>query len=100
MDNPINSPVELLVVAMLSAALALGFVRLLRGPSLPDRVMALDFITMSGIGFIAVYAIATERSALLDVAIALGLIGFLATVAFATFLERSTLARRRRRGGS
>ncbi len=84
-------------MGMLCIALLLGFVRLFLGPSLPDRVLALDLITMIGIGIIALYAIATDRSVLLDVAIALGLILFLATVAFATFFERSTLARRRRR---
>jgi multicomponent Na+:H+ antiporter subunit F len=85
-------------MAMLCLALALGLIRLFLGPSLPDRVLALDLITMTGVGLIALYAIATDRSILLDVAIALGLIAFLATVAFAVFLERSTFSRRRRRG--
>jgi multicomponent Na+:H+ antiporter subunit F len=98
MPTPIEGWVQNVAMFMLCAALFLGFIRLYLGPSLPDRVLALDLITMTGVGLIALYAIATDRSILLDVAIALGLIAFLATVAFATFLERSTFARRRRRG--
>lgn len=98
MPDPVDHPVHIIAMVMLCLALGLGFIRLFLGPSLPDRVLALDMITMIGIGFIALYAIATDKGTLLDVAIALGLIAFLATVAFATFLERSTLARRRRSG--
>jgi len=62
---------------------------MLRGPSLPDRVMALDLLTTLGIGVIAVYAIATDQPAFLDVAIATALISFLGTVAFAYYIERT-----------
>ena len=76
------------VYAMLSAALVLAFVRLVRGPSLPDRVVALDLIAVINVGFIAVYAIDTDQSVLLDAAIVMGLITFLGTVAFALYIER------------
>lgn len=98
MESPLDGVVQVIAMAMLCIAASLGLVRLYLGPSLPDRVLALDFITMMSIGLIALYAIATDRAILLDVAIALALIVFLATVAFATLLERSTFARRRRRG--
>ena len=76
------------VLPMLSLALVLIFVRLVRGPSLPDRVLALDLMTALGIGVIAVYSIATGRSAFLDVAITMALLSFLGTVAFAIYIER------------
>ncbi|MEL6649148.1 MAG: cation:proton antiporter [Pseudomonadota bacterium] len=74
-------------------SLVLGFYRLVRGPSLPDRVVALDMMTVLIIVFCGLFAIATDERAFLDVAIVLALIGFLATVALARFAERR-LARR------
>jgi multicomponent Na+:H+ antiporter subunit F len=76
------------IIPLLSVAIVLAFVRFLRGPSLPDRVVALDLIATLGIGVIAVYAIATDQPVFLDVAIVLALISFLGTVAFAYYLER------------
>ena len=62
--------------------------RLLRGPSFADRVVALDMLALLGIGFIGVIAVKTQDYAYLDVAIALALVGFLATVAFARYIDR------------
>jgi multicomponent Na+:H+ antiporter subunit F len=76
------------VMPILAVALVLLFIRLVRGPSLPDRVVALDLLTSLGIGIIAAYAIGVGHSALLDVAIAMALLSFLSTVAFAYYLER------------
>jgi len=80
----------ILWVAMpvMSLALVLAFVRLVRGPTLSDRVIALDLTGTVGMGMIAVYAIARDLPVLLDVAIVLALISFLGTVAFARYLER------------
>jgi multicomponent Na+:H+ antiporter subunit F len=77
------------VMPILTLSFALAFVRLLRGPSLPDRVVAIDLLTVLSIGIIATYAIATEETAFLDVVIVLALIAFLATVAFAYYIERT-----------
>lgn len=76
------------VMAMLCVALFLAFWRLLRGPSLPDRVVALDLIALLSVGFIAIYDIVTNDTVFLDVAIVLGLVAFLGTVAFARYVER------------
>ena len=72
------------------AGMAISLIRLARGPSMPDRVVALDLITVLAVAFCAVYAIASNEPAFLDVAIALALVAFLATVAFARFVERRT----------
>ncbi len=79
-----------LVMAMLSLALLLAFVRLVRGPSLPDRVVALELIATLAVGVIAVYDIATEQPVFLDVAIVVALIGFLGAVAFARYVEKGS----------
>lgn len=76
------------ILPILTLAVAIGFVRLARGPSLPDRVVAIDLLNTLGIGIIATYAIASGQPAFLDVAIALALISFLGTVAFAYYIER------------
>lgn len=71
----------LLLVAMLIAT-----IRLIRGPTLPDRILALDLLTTLAIGFIAVFAIRSGLMLYLDLAIALGLVGFLSTVALARYV--------------
>ena len=73
-------------LGLLSVALTLTLIRLLRGPTLPDRILALDMIATLSIGYIAVIAIRTGFSLYLDIAIALGLLGFLSTVAFARYV--------------
>lgn len=78
-------------LAILVLAFLLIIIRIVRGPTLPDRILALDMLVAVGIGFIAVIGIKTGFFLYIDVAIALGLIGFLATVAFARYvLARGT----------
>ncbi|MEM8531911.1 MAG: monovalent cation/H+ antiporter complex subunit F [Chloroflexota bacterium] len=77
------------VLPLLGLSLVLSFVRLIRGPSTPDRVVALDLITTIGIGIIAVYVVATGETAFLDAAIVIALLSFLGTIAFARYVERS-----------
>ena len=74
--------------ALLLAGMVLAFVRLLRGPTLPDRVVALDIMTTLMVGFTALFAIASGKSAFLDVGIALALVAFLGTVALARYAQR------------
>ena len=73
---------------MLMVAMILAVYRLARGPSLPDRVVALDLLTVLAVAFCALFAISSEQSAFVDVAISLALVAFLATVALARFAER------------
>jgi len=75
--------------AMLSLALLLAFVRLAIGPSVADRVVALDLIGVLSVSIIILYSVATERPVFLDAAIALALVSFAGTIAFARYIERS-----------
>ena len=77
-----------LTFGLLLLGMGFAFLRLIRGPSLADRVVALEYITILTVAFAAVYAIETAHPAFLDVAVALALALFLATVAFARYLER------------
>jgi len=78
---------------LLVGAMVLAFLRLARGPSLPDRVVALDLITLIAVAFCGLLALSSGAEAFLDVAVVLALVAFLATVALARFSER-----RQRRG--
>lgn len=86
------SPADLLLqatsvaLALLLLAMLVCVVRVLLGPTLPDRILALDTLTTVMIGFIAVFAIRSGSMLYLDIAIALGLAAFLGTVAFARYL--------------
>ncbi|NPV87694.1 MAG: pesticidal protein Cry22Aa [Anaerolineae bacterium] len=77
-----------IILLLISLGLIGAFVRLIRGPYLPDRVVALDLISVIAMGFIIVYAVRFNQVNFLDVAIILALITFLGTVAFAYYLER------------
>jgi multicomponent Na+:H+ antiporter subunit F len=77
-------------------SVVLAFVRLVKGPSLQDRVVALDFMTVAIVAFCGLAAIRYGAPAFLDVALVLALVGFLATVALARFAERNTERTRER----
>lgn len=80
------------VLPLLVGALLLVLVRLVRGPNVLDRVVALDYMAVVGVGLLGVYAIATGQTAYLDVAMIVALLGFLGTVGFAYYVERSTIS--------
>jgi multicomponent Na+:H+ antiporter subunit F len=76
------------VLPVLSLSVILVFVRFIKGPSIVDRVIALDLLITIGIAIIAVYSIITNQSTFLDIAMILALIAFLGTIAFSYYLEK------------
>jgi multicomponent Na+:H+ antiporter subunit F len=76
------------ILPILTLAVLLIFYRFLKGPSISDRVIALDLLITTGIGIIAVYSIIVNQSTFLDIAMILALIAFLSTVAFSYYLEK------------
>jgi multisubunit Na+/H+ antiporter MnhF subunit len=70
-----------------------GCVRLVLGPSLADRVVSLDLVTVLLIAIAALLALKTGEAVYLDLGLALALVGFLATVAFARYAERRPFRR-------
>ncbi|MGF1556810.1 cation:proton antiporter [Paucihalobacter sp.] len=77
-----------ILLPVLSVAMILLFVRFLLGPSIADRVIALDLLITTSIGIIAIYSIITNQPTFLDIAMILALIAFLGTVAFSYYLEK------------
>ena len=80
-----------IIFGMLILGMVLSVFRLLRGPSLPDRVVALDLLAILTVGMIAAHAVRSNQSIYLDVALALALIAFLGTIAFAFHIEKGEL---------
>ncbi|MFT6389234.1 MAG: multicomponent Na+:H+ antiporter subunit F [Cellvibrionaceae bacterium] len=71
----------------LSLALLLAFIRMVRGPSLPDRIVALELIASIVIGLFGLNAMDAGVSAYLDSAIVLALTAFLVAIGFARFIQ-------------
>lgn len=86
MAASIVSAAAMVALGILSLAFLFTVYRVVAGPTLPDRIVALDMLVAIVIGFIAVIAIKTGFTLYIDIAISLGLVGFLATVAFARFV--------------
>lgn len=80
---------------ILGLSLLISVARIVVGPTLGDRVLALDLLTVLSMGFVAVLSIRTGQFFYVDIAIALALLGFLATIAFARYI----LSRARKGGG-
>ena len=74
--------------AGLVAAALLVLLRLVRGPSVPDRIVALDTLLQVVVAGIAVAAAASREGDFLAVLVAVALLGFLGTVTVARFVER------------
>lgn len=74
----------------LSIALGIALLRLMRGPTLPDRIVALELVATLLVGVTAVYSIGTLQPVYLDVAIVMALVGFLGAVAFARFMVQGS----------
>lgn len=82
-----------IALACLALGLVLSIVRLIRGPTLPDRILALDLITTLALSFIVVVAVLTGFYLYVDIAISLGLVGFLSTVALARYVLKRAESR-------
>jgi multicomponent Na+:H+ antiporter subunit F len=72
--------------ALLGLALLATVVRIIRGPTLADRILGLDTISVLAVGVIGVFAVRTGLFLYADIAVAVALVGFLATIAFARYL--------------
>lgn len=78
------------ILPALSLAMVLIFIRVIKGPRLMDRVVALDLLVIVGIGFISSYAILFNETVIIDVSLILALIAFLSTVAFTYYYEKGS----------
>ncbi len=73
---------------VLSLGMVLAFIRLVIGPTLADRVVAVDVLATMAIGSLVMISIITGTALLLDIALAIALVVFLGTIAMAMTIER------------
>ncbi|MBL8275561.1 K+/H+ antiporter subunit F [Roseateles puraquae] len=75
-------------LVLYALAMVVGLVRLMRGPSAQDRVLALDFLFVVGLLMLLVLAIRNDSSVYFEAALLMALFGFVSSVALAKFLLR------------
>lgn len=75
----------------LGLALALNLWRLIKGPGVTDRILALDTMVINVIGVIVLGGIANGSGTTFEAALLLAMVGFVGTVAYAKFLLRGDI---------
>ncbi len=77
--------------ACIAAALLLNFWRLLRGPELPDRILALDTMYINTIALLVLFGIYLDLSTFFEAALLIAMMGFVGTVALCKYLLRGDI---------
>ena len=83
--------VLLISLFFISVAIALCLFRVVKGPTMPDRVVALDTITYYLIAAIAIVSVLLKTYAFLGAILLLGILSFIGTIALSKFIERGFL---------
>ncbi|WP_209122952.1 Na(+)/H(+) antiporter subunit F1 [Alkalihalobacillus sp. BA299] len=81
---------------ILSLSILVSLYRVIKGPSMPDRIVALDTIGINLIGIVAIVSMLLHTQAFLEVILLLGILAFIGTVAFSKFLEKGVVIERDR----
>lgn len=87
--------VKIAILCMSVAILGLIY-RLIKGPSMPDRIVALDAIGINLVAIVALVCIFLNTNAFLEVILLIGILSFIGTVAFAKYLEKGVAIERDR----
>jgi len=86
----------LIALLLLSLSMLGSLYRILKGPTMSDRVVALDLIGVQIIGIITLVSVMLRTEAYLDIVLLIGILSFLGTVAFAKYLEKGVVIERER----
>ena len=86
----LNSAITI-AFALVAAAVALNFWRLLRGPSAADRILALDTLYVNTIALLVLLGIQLSSALYFEVALLIALMGFVSTVALCKYLLRGDI---------
>ncbi len=82
-------------LVLFSITIAIATIRIILGPSMPDRVIGLDMIGVNLIAMIAVISVLMNTKAFLEVILILGILSFIGTIAFSKFIERGVIVERK-----
>lgn len=75
-----------IAIAMVIAAMFLNLFRMIRGPGLPDRVLALDTLSINTIALVMLFGISIGSTIYFDAALLIAMMGFVGTAAFCKFM--------------
>ena len=78
-------------LGVLALCMALGFLRLAAGPTLPDRILALDTLYINAIAFLVLFGLRIENQLYFEAALLIAMFGFVGTVALAKYLLRGDI---------
>lgn len=84
-------------LVVLSVAILLCLIRIIRGPTMSDRVIALDSIGINLISVTAVMAVLLRTTAFMEIILLIGILSFVGTIAFSKFIERGVIFEQHRR---
>ncbi|GAA0354079.1 Na(+)/H(+) antiporter subunit F1 [Bacillus horti] len=88
----------IVVVSMILLAISVlaCLFRVIKGPSMPDRIIALDTIGINIIGLVALLSIHLKTQAFFEIILLIGILAFIGTVAFSKYIERGVVIERKR----
>lgn len=85
----------LISLVLFSFTILISVYRIIKGPSKPDRVIALDMIGVNLLAAIAVVSCILLTKAFMEVILILGILSFIGTIAFSKYIERGVIVERR-----
>jgi multicomponent Na+:H+ antiporter subunit F len=88
MESTLLNITFLLIFGMLLLAFVLAFIRMLKGPDMSDRIVAMDLISSVTMAFILSYSVLVNEAIYFDIVIVISLISFIGTVAVSTYLKQ------------
>ncbi|TLS53553.1 Na(+)/H(+) antiporter subunit F1 [Paenibacillus antri] len=88
-----------IALAIISLSVLGAIYRVLRGPSMPDRVIALDMIGIQLLSIVAIVSVMLRSESYSDIILLIGIVAFLGTVAFSKYIERGVAIEYERDGG-
>lgn len=77
-----------IVLIIMSLSIFVCFIRVIKGPTMADRIVALDTVGINLIGFIGIILILQHTLAYVEVALVIAIVAFIGTIAFSKFIER------------
>ncbi|GAA0828327.1 MAG: K+/H+ antiporter subunit F [Cupriavidus sp.] len=80
-----------IALTMLGLAFVLTLYRLLRGPGLPDRIIALDTLSINAIALLVLYGMVIDSTLFFEIALLIAVTGFIGTVALTKYLQRGDI---------
>lgn len=83
-------------VVLFAITIAIAVIRMIMGPSMPDRVIAMDVIGVNLLAMIGVVSVMYGTKAYLEVILILGILSFISTIAFSKYIERGVIVERKR----